>query len=118
MLVELMLPRLLSAASFRVGPSLVSGCTDHPWRQPAGRSAAAARARRAARLPEFFRDRLPVLIIVGAKDAISPPEEMGAMGRGDPRRRPSWSDRGGGHMAPLERPARATTAMAEFLARS
>jgi pimeloyl-ACP methyl ester carboxylesterase len=59
--------------------------------------------------------RLPTLLIVGAHDAISPPEEM----RGIADAIPGASLRiieGAGHMAPMENPDAVNRAIADFLA--
>ena len=58
--------------------------------------------------------RVPVLVIVGEHDAISPPAEMQEFAAAIPGARFTVI-RDAGHMAPLEQPAMVNNAMAEFL---
>jgi 3-oxoadipate enol-lactonase len=58
--------------------------------------------------------RVPALLIVGAQDAISPPEEMRSIAAALPDARLVVIPEAG-HMAPMENPAAVNQAMAEFL---
>ncbi|MGA2065905.1 MAG: alpha/beta fold hydrolase [Thermoguttaceae bacterium] len=115
-LAEGMLPRLFSPATLARRPELVESLRQmilggDPW-------GLAAAARGLADRPDFTpllpRIDLPVLVIVGSQDAISPPEEMGAIARAVPGAR-YVEIPAAGHMAPLEQPAAVSRALAEFL---
>jgi 3-oxoadipate enol-lactonase len=61
--------------------------------------------------------RVPALLIVGAEDAISPPDEMRSIAAGLPDARLVVIPEAG-HMAPMENPTPVNQAMAEFLGAS
>jgi pimeloyl-ACP methyl ester carboxylesterase len=115
-LAEAMLPKLFSPATLARRPELV----EHVRQMILGgdpRGLAAA-ARGLAERPDFTpllpQIDLPVLVIVGSQDAISTPEEMGAIARSIPGAR-YVEIPAAGHMAPLEQPAAVGRAVAEFL---
>jgi 3-oxoadipate enol-lactonase len=115
-LAEAMLPKLLSPATFAGRPEVV----ERVRRMILGGNARglAAAARGMAQRPDFTallpRIDLPVLVIVGGDDAISTPQEMGALARAIPAAR-YVEIPAAGHLSPLEKPAEVSTAIAEFL---
>ena len=59
--------------------------------------------------------RVPTLLVVGADDAISPPDEMRAIAQAIPGASLQVIE-DAGHMAPMENPAAVNRAIDEFLA--
>jgi 3-oxoadipate enol-lactonase len=57
---------------------------------------------------------VPTLVVGGAEDSFSPPEEMRALARAIPRSRVEVIE-SGGHLCPLERPATFNHVVSEFL---
>jgi pimeloyl-ACP methyl ester carboxylesterase len=115
-LADAMLPRLFSPATPVRRPELVEQVRQMILGgNPRGLAAA---ARGLAERPDFTdllpRIDLPVLVVVGSDDAISTPEEMGALARAIPGAR-YVQIAAAGHLSPLEQPAAVAAAMAEFL---
>jgi len=115
-LVEQMLPKLLGPTTFANHPDLVATVREMMLTTSAEGAAAAARglARRTDWTGRLGEIELPVLVIVGEADVISPPPEMRALAEAMPQARyvevPT-----AGHMAPLENPAAFNEALTKFL---
>jgi pimeloyl-ACP methyl ester carboxylesterase len=116
-LAEAMLPKMLSPATIARRGEVVERVRRMILAGNARGLAAAARG--LAQRPDFTallpRIDLPVLVIVGGDDAISTPQEMGAMAAAIPAAR-CVRIPAAGHLAPLEQPAEVSAAIAEFLA--
>ena len=113
---EMMLPKLFCEATWRERPELVEQTREVILATPPAGMAAAQRGM-AARpdVGDWLAEMaLPVLVVAGAEDAISPPEEMRGIAESLPSARfhvvPS-----AGHMAPLEQPADFNAALESFL---
>jgi pimeloyl-ACP methyl ester carboxylesterase len=114
-LVELMLPRMLAAATFRDRPEVVARLEQIILGgNPAGQAAAArGLAQRADFQMLLPRIDCPTQLIVGGEDAISPPDEMAAMAAAIPAAG-LVRIAAAGHMAPLEQPREIARAIEEF----
>ena len=116
-LVEAMMPKLLAPSTAAGSPELAEALRRVIERtDPRGIAAAlrgmAERPDVTARLGEIT---CPALVIVGAEDAISTPQEMGTIARAIPGAR-LVEISGAGHMSPVERPQQVSAAIVEFLA--
>lgn len=113
---ESMLGKLFAEQTVREQPELVEAMRQRMQRAP--REAVAAALRGMAERPDFTpllaRIDVPVLVICGAHDAISPAAEMQAMARAIPAAE-YVEIPDAGHLAPLEQPARVNAAMRVFL---
>lgn len=78
-------------------------------------AAAAGMAARADSTPDLPEIDVPTLVVVGAEDTITPPDEARSMAAAIPNARVEVVE-GAGHLASLERPAAANTLIASFLA--
>lgn len=117
LLAETMLPKLLAPRTAQEQPALVERLRGLIERgNPQGIAAAlrgmAQRPDVSDRLPEIT---CPTLVVVGHDDAISTPQEMGAIARAIPDAR-LVEIAGSGHMTPVERPEQFTAALGDFLA--
>lgn len=116
---ESMLPKLLSRGTWQSRPGLVKSLREMILQaRPEG---VAAAARGMAERPDMT-GRLgeigcPVLVVVGAEDAISTPEEMRSIAAGIPDSR-LVEIPGAGHMSPMEQPEAVNRAVREFLGAS
>lgn len=115
---DAMIPQLFAPRTLEEHPLIVDQLRQVIARaDPEGVAAAlrgmAARRDMTGRLSEIEQ---PVLLIVGAEDAITPVEEMRSMAAALPAGRLSViAD--AGHMAPMERPEEVNAAIVEFLER-
>lgn len=73
-----------------------------------------AMAARPSSVELLSRVEVPVLVIGGAEDSFTPPNELRAMAAGIPGSRFELLE-GGGHVSPFERPAAFNHVVAEFL---
>ncbi len=115
-LAERMVERLFAPATRERRPDLIAAVREMILRaDPEGVAAAALgmalRTDMTDRLGEIC---MPVLVIVGREDAISPPEEMGALAAAI-RGAELVEIPDAGHMAPVENPAAFNLAIGEFL---
>jgi 3-oxoadipate enol-lactonase len=115
-LVDGMLPRLFSPATRQTQPALIDAVRNTIVSNPRHGVAAAARgmAERPDMTARLDAIRCPVLVVVGADDAISPPAEMRALAAAIPGSRVAEIPRAG-HMAPLEQPDAVNRAILKFL---
>jgi pimeloyl-ACP methyl ester carboxylesterase len=115
-LAEGMLPKLFSPATHQSRPELVDSVRRTILSSPRQGIAAAARgmAERPDMTARLGEIRCPALVVVGADDVISPPEEMRALAASLPRSRVAEIAQAG-HMSPLEQPEAVNRAIAEFL---
>lgn len=115
---EAMLGKLFAEETVREQPEVVEATRQQMLRAP--REGVAAALRGMAERPDFTpllpRIDLPVLVLCGEKDAISPPDEMQAIARAIPSAEYVEIARAG-HLAPLEQPAAVNDALRAFLAR-
>ena len=114
--VQVMLPKLLAAATIETRPDIVDRVRAF-MEQATGEAIAAAQRGMARR--QDVRGRLgeitcPALGIVGSADAISPPAEMHEIVAALPRARLVEIENAG-HSTPLENPAAVTAAIREFV---
>jgi len=115
--VETMMPRLLSAPTVQHRPEVAQALQAIMMGNDPEGIAAASRgmAQRPDMTPHLGQIRCPVLLVVGALDVISPPDEMRSIAAAIPGARlVEIAD--SGHMSPMEKPAEVTMAMSEFLA--
>jgi len=111
-----MLPRLLAPATLQRRPEVAELVRRMILRAPPDgvRGALQGMADRPDSTPLLPTLRCPALFVVGAQDALSPPEEAGGMCARVPNGRlvvvPD-----AGHLAPMESPAAVNAALAEFL---
>ncbi len=118
-IAEQMLPKLLAPATAKRRPELVAQVESMIRRTPvAGIAGALAAMRdRPDNRPLLPTLEVPVLVLVGAEDAITPPAEAEAMVAALPgaelRVIPD-----AGHLTPVEQPEAVTREMAEFLRRA
>lgn len=112
-----MMPRLLAPATERDRPDVADAVRRMILRADPRAVAAALRgmAQRADSTPLLGAIRCPVLAIVGAQDAITPPAEMRAMADAFPRAR-LVEIPGAGHLATMEQPAMVNEVLTAFLA--
>jgi 3-oxoadipate enol-lactonase len=116
LLADSMLPKLLSRTTWESRPELVDSLRQMILRAPPEGVAAAARgmAERPDMTGRLGEIRCPVLVVVGADDAISPPEEMRSLAAAIPGSRVVEIP-GAGHMSPMEQPEAVSRAIGEFL---
>ena len=115
--VESMMPRLFAASTAESKPEVVQSLRRIMMATEREGIAAASRGmgRRPDMTPRLGEIRCPVLVLVGALDAISPPAEMRAIAEAIPGAR-LVEIPGAGHMSPMERPAEVNAAILDFLA--
>jgi pimeloyl-ACP methyl ester carboxylesterase len=116
-LATAMLPKLFAPGTPRIRPEVVAAVQQMiAVAPPAGAAAAqhgmAARPDVSAWLGSL---RVPTLLVVGAHDAISPPDEMRGIAQAIPGASVQVIE-GAGHMAPMENPAAVNRAISDFLA--
>jgi pimeloyl-ACP methyl ester carboxylesterase len=116
MVVAGMLPRLFSEFTQQNRGELLAPIRQVMERTPARAIAGALRgmAARPDRTAELSRISVPTLVLVGADDVISPPEEARAMAAAIPNATLAVIPNAG-HLAPLENPAAADAAILGFL---
>ncbi len=104
-LVDAMIPKLFGSRSREESPELVRQVSDSIRRADPRATAAALRgmAMRRDMTSELAQIDLPVTVVVGAEDAITPPSEMEAMAAALPHAEFHCIE-GAGHMTPLEAP--------------
>lgn len=116
-IAESMLPKLLAPATLANRPDVVNE-VDAMIRRAAPEAIAAA-ARGMSRRPDVRADlpgiRVPALVVVGAEDAISPPQGMRDIAEALPRAE-FVEVPAAGHMSPVENPAAVSDAMVRFVA--
>jgi 3-oxoadipate enol-lactonase len=115
-IAERMLPRLLAPATLEHRPDIVDRVRGMILRAPVAgvRGALAGMADRPDSTPLLPGLRCPVLFVVGVHDALSPPEEAGAMcARVPDGRLVVIPD--AGHMSPVENPDAVNAALEGFL---
>lgn len=112
-----LLPKLLSRATAESQPEVVREVRDMILRQPVGGTAGAlwALRERPDSTPLLPRIQIPVLVIAGDDDQITPASGMEEMARAIPGARFVRID-GAGHLSPLEQPAAFNGAVNDFLA--
>jgi 3-oxoadipate enol-lactonase len=117
-LVETLVPRLLGASSLEGKPELRQWLERRIAAAPPAGVAAAQRgmAARPDRTAVLAGLRVPVLILVGDEDLLTPPEESRRMRRETPGSELVVLP-GAGHLASLEQPAAFNRALGGFLAR-
>ncbi len=115
-LAETMLPRLLAASTAAERPELLASLRQIAASNSAKGVAAALRgmAERADMTARLGQIACPTLVMVGADDGFSTPEEMRKLAAAIPQSRFIEIPRGG-HLAPLENPAAANQALSGFL---
>jgi pimeloyl-ACP methyl ester carboxylesterase len=115
--VDAMLPKLLSDFTRANRAENVPRVQAMMERTPARALAGALRgmAARPDRTAELARISVPTLVLVGADDAVTPPDEARAMAGALPNARLAIIPEAG-HLAPLENPAAASAAILDFLA--
>jgi pimeloyl-ACP methyl ester carboxylesterase len=115
-LAEGMPSKLLSPATLREKPELVSEVREMMLGHQAKGLAAASRgmSQRSDATPWLADIRCPVLVVGGRDDTISRPVEMAAMARAIPGAK-YVEIPAAGHLSPLEQPETVTQAMREFL---
>ncbi len=118
-LADAMLPKLFSSQTTAEHPERVEQVRQ--MIVGGNRHGLAAAARGLALRPDFTailpQIDVPVLVIVGREDAISPPAEMQSLARAIPGAR-YVEIPAAGHLSPLEQPAEVSRALAEFLSYS
>ena len=117
-LAEKMLPKLLAPRTLAERPELVNEIDTMIRRTSPAAIAAAGRgmANRPDVRGELPRIQLPALAIVGAEDAISPPEEMRQMVTALPRAE-FVEVSAAGHMSPMENSSAVNEALTRFVVR-
>ena len=117
LLVPAMMPKLLAPSSAAARPELAESLGRVIERTDPQGIAAALRgmAERPDVTATLAAITCPTLVVVGNEDAISPPQEMGAIARAIPGARLVEID-GAGHLSPVENPEQVNAAMLEFLA--
>ncbi len=102
---ESLLPKLISAETARDQPAVVQSLTEMITAAPAAGVAAAQRgmARRTEANSILGTMDVPVLVVCGESDAITPPAGMRAMAAAIPRAEFALIP-GAGHMSPMEQP--------------
>jgi pimeloyl-ACP methyl ester carboxylesterase len=114
--VDAMLPRFFSEETRARRAELIAPVRAMMERTPARAIAGALRgmARRPDRTAELARIAVPTLVLVGAHDVISPPDEARKMAEAIPNARLAIIP-DAGHLAPLENPEAADEAILDFL---
>jgi 3-oxoadipate enol-lactonase len=115
-IADAMLPKLIPEEAIRSRPALVRalrGMMEGTWAETIAHALAAMRDR--ADQTEFLSSiSVPTLILVGEKDAITPPDVARGM-----QEKIAGSQlkiiTGAGHMSPMEQPGQVNSAMAQFL---
>lgn len=112
------LPKLLAPATYRERPELVAEVRRMIAATPPAGIAAASRgmAERPDSLPTLATITVPVLVIVGAEDQLTPPADAELMAQRLPQAELVVVP-GAGHLAPLEQPERVTSALRAWLER-
>jgi pimeloyl-ACP methyl ester carboxylesterase len=115
-LIETMLPRLLTAATVAGRPEVVESLRGMMAGGDARGVAAASRgmAQRRDFTPLLAAIDCPTLVLVGGEDVISTPAEMAAIARDIPGAR-LVEIAGAGHLSPLEQPVAVSAALMQFL---
>jgi pimeloyl-ACP methyl ester carboxylesterase len=116
-LADSMTPRLLAPQTYQAHPEVVDRLRRMILAGNAAGQAASSRgmAERGDFTPLLPEIDCPALLIVGQRDGISTPIEMGSMARAV-RGATLVEIEGAGHMTPMEKPAEVAHALAEFLA--
>jgi 3-oxoadipate enol-lactonase len=116
-IVDAMLPKLFALESFDKLPDVVKATRKVMLDTKPEGIAAALRgmAERPDVTAELKNIDVPVLVLCGEQDVISPPSEMRVIAEKLPNAR-FVSIAGAGHMSPLEKPAEVNGAMRTFLA--
>ncbi|MGH7605999.1 MAG: alpha/beta fold hydrolase [Gemmatimonadales bacterium] len=113
---EQILPRMLAPATFAERPGVIAAVRAMMARTPVSGIVGALRALRER--PDQTRTldtiRVPVLVVAGADDQITPPTPMRAMARAIPGARFSEVP-AAGHLPPLEQPEAVNRLLAGFL---
>lgn len=114
--VSSMLPKLFAASTRQDRPELVALVGDQMGRTVPRGIAGALRgmAVRPDRTAGLAKIAIPTLVMVGAEDTITPPEQARAMSEAIPNSQLVVIPRAG-HLAPLENPAAANEALLTFL---
>lgn len=117
-LADMMLDRLYAPITSRQQPALIAATREVITSSPRGGTAAAARglAERPDVTDWLSEIRVPTLVIVGAHDIISPPDEMRGIAGKIPGARFVCLD-DAGHMSPEEQPSRFNAELESFLQR-
>ncbi|MEU6642026.1 alpha/beta fold hydrolase [Saccharomonospora sp. NPDC046836] len=115
-LAEAMLPNLLAAETLRSRPEVVGATRELiEAQQPAGVAwAQRAMAARPDSMDALRGADVPVLVIVGEQDAVTPPDAARAMAEALPSAR-LVEIPGAGHLTPLEAPDRVAGAILDWL---
>jgi 3-oxoadipate enol-lactonase len=114
--VEAFLPKLVGETTRRERPQLVAGLRERilstsPQAIASALHGLAARADSRETLPTIA---VPTLVLVGAEDVLTPPDESATMAAAIPRARLDVVP-GAGHLANLENPAAVNAALRAFL---
>jgi len=114
--VEAMLPKLFSPLTRQRRPETISAAHDRMVKTSPRAAAGALRgmAARPDRTAELGRLALPTLVLVGADDAITPPDDARAMAEAMPNARLEVVP-DAGHMAPVENADACNKAILMFL---
>jgi 3-oxoadipate enol-lactonase len=113
---ERLLPKMLAPATDETQPELVTEVREMMRRQavPGIVGALAAMRDRPDSTATLKTIAVPTLVIVGAEDRLTPPDDAERMARTVPGAR-LVTIPGAGHLAPLEQPLATTRALSEFL---
>jgi pimeloyl-ACP methyl ester carboxylesterase len=113
---EMMGPKLLAARTFETQPEVVAAVREVVERTSPAAIAAAQRGMAARRDMTSFLPtiRVPTLVLVGAEDAISPPQEMQTIAAAIPNAR-FVEIPNSGHMTAMENPWAVNSALLHFL---
>jgi pimeloyl-ACP methyl ester carboxylesterase len=116
-IAEALLPKLFSPASRQLHPERIAPVREMMVRTPARAVAGALRgmASRPDRTAELARITVPTLVLVGADDTITTPDESRKMAASLPNARLEIIP-DAGHLAPLENPSATNAAILRFLA--
>src|SRR3954454_22995469 len=115
---ELMGPKLSAPSTFQTKPAVIAALrrvveSTSPAAIAAAQRGLAARPDMSSFLPQI---RVPTLVVVGAKDVISPPTEMEAIAKAIPNAEFVMIP-DSGHMTTMENPAAVNRAMVQFIER-
>ncbi len=118
-IAEVLVPRLLAPATREGRPEVVREVTALIERQPVSGIVGALRAlrERPDSTPLLGKIGIPVLVVAGEHDQITPAVEMQEMMRAIPEARFALVP-GAGHLTPLEQPAVVNAVLSDFLARA
>jgi len=113
-----LVPKLLARATPERQPEVVREVTEMIGRQPVSGIVGALRAlrERPDSTPLLGRIRIPVLVVAGEDDQITPAEGMQEMARAIPGARFALIP-DAGHLTPLEQPVTVSSAFADFLSK-